>query len=156
MDLDDFKSVNDSLGHGAGDSRLTAIADRLRESVRPGDTVARLGGDEFALLLQSSDGARYVAESILERVGQPIVIDQREVVARASIGIAISGGEEAADDLLRNADVAMYLAKSRGKSRAVLPLRTAVSIQEQSGKYRGASESRATPLARDSSSPRTV
>ncbi|MFL6205466.1 MAG: putative bifunctional diguanylate cyclase/phosphodiesterase, partial [Acidimicrobiales bacterium] len=119
IDLDDFKLVNDSLGHGAGDELLRAVADRLRGCLRSGDTPARLGGDEFAVLLEDAPDTQAVievAERILDALHEPVVIEGREVYARASIGIATrSGPTTTSDELLRNADLAMYTAKANGK-----------------------------------------
>jgi diguanylate cyclase (GGDEF)-like protein/PAS domain S-box-containing protein len=119
IDLDDFKLVNDSLGHGAGDELLRAVADRLRGCLRSGDTPARLGGDEFAVLLEDAPDTQAVievAERILDALHEPIVIEGREVYARASIGIATRRGPATtSDELLRNADLAMYTAKANGK-----------------------------------------
>jgi diguanylate cyclase (GGDEF)-like protein/PAS domain S-box-containing protein len=122
MDLDNFKSVNDSLGHGAGDVLLTKVAERVQTCLRPGDTVARLGGDEFAILLEDihdvADATR-VADRVFDALQAPFQLESKELVVRASLGIAVSGGagtgETDADRLLRDADVAMYVAKSRGK-----------------------------------------
>ena len=119
IDLDDFKMVNDSLGHGAGDQLLQAVADRLRGCLRSGDTPARLGGDEFAILLEDApdaDAVVEVAERILDALHAPVVIEGREIYARASIGIATRRGTATTpDELLRNADLAMYTAKANGK-----------------------------------------
>ncbi len=119
VDLDDFKLVNDSLGHGAGDELLRAVADRLRASLRSGDTPARLGGDEFAVLLEDAPDAMAVvevAERILDSLRTPIVVEGREVYVRASIGIATRRGPDTTpEELLRNADLAMYTAKANGK-----------------------------------------
>jgi diguanylate cyclase (GGDEF)-like protein/PAS domain S-box-containing protein len=120
IDLDDFKTVNDSLGHPAGDTLLRAVAERLRACVRPGDTAARLGGDEFGVLLEETneEAAAEIAERIHEAMAQPFTIDARQLAVTASIGIAsteVSG--RTADELLRNADAAMYTAKARGKGR---------------------------------------
>ena len=121
MDLDNFKSVNDGLGHSAGDRLLVEIAERLRRCLRPGDTAARFGGDEFAVLLEdlvSMDEATIVAERIFAALKPPFETDGKELFVRASAGIALGhGGGEDADELLRNADVAMYVAKSHGKGR---------------------------------------
>jgi diguanylate cyclase (GGDEF)-like protein len=121
LDLDGFKAVNDSLGHAAGDLLLTAVADRLADSIRPTDTCARLGGDEFAVLLEdlaSPNDWQVVANRMLESLRQPFQLDGKEMFVRASIGVAVRGeGAEDADELLRNADVAMYMAKSQGKNR---------------------------------------
>jgi diguanylate cyclase (GGDEF)-like protein/PAS domain S-box-containing protein len=117
MDVDDFKTINDSLGHEAGDMVLVEVALRIAAAIRPGDTVARLGGDEFAFLLEdvtdASDGERVVARIIAE-LARPISVGSGQVVVGASTGIAVGG--DAGDDvsaLLRNADVAMYTAKRR-------------------------------------------
>ncbi|MCC7054928.1 MAG: EAL domain-containing protein [Gemmatimonadaceae bacterium] len=121
LDLDDFKEINDSLGHAAGDSLLMQGADRLRACLRAGDTAARLGGDEFAVLLEgcNEDGeeAMHVAERISMAFARPFSLENREAFSTASIGVAINSGTEAGEDLLRNADLAMYLAKRRGKAR---------------------------------------
>ena len=123
LDLDDFKSVNDTLGHEVGDRLLVAVGSRIASTLRPGDTVARLGGDEFAVLLRNLEDektAARVAERITRQLTTPFSIDGREMAVRASIGIAgIVSGQEAADELIRNADVAMYIAKSKGKGRFV-------------------------------------
>jgi diguanylate cyclase (GGDEF)-like protein len=120
LDLDNFKVINDSLGHETGDGMLIAIAQRLRACVRPGDTVARLGGDEFTILLEDVDDAcrvARVAERVAAALRAPLVIGGREVFTTASIGIAIStGGDEMPGDLLRDADTAMYQAKTGGKA----------------------------------------
>ncbi|MGH2778503.1 MAG: putative bifunctional diguanylate cyclase/phosphodiesterase, partial [Actinomycetota bacterium] len=120
LDLDDFKTVNDSLGHEAGDELLVAVAARLRRCLRPSDTIARLGGDEFAILLEaeSVDSASMVAERTVKAIEEPISLGDREVVIHASVGIELGDSRQhSAGDLLRNADVAMYVAKSGGKAR---------------------------------------
>ena len=117
-DLDGFKTVNDSLGPSAGDRLLAAVADRLRECLRPADTVARLGGDEFAVLLEELRGpgdAARAAQRILNALEAPFDLAAREVYVTVSIGIATGRGD--ADTLLRDADLAMYRAKSEGKGR---------------------------------------
>ena len=117
LDLDDFKTINDSLGHGAGDGLLVAVAERLRASVRPGDVVARLGGDEFAVLLDQTaiDAAERAAKRLVQALRAPFVLHGHEMSIHASIGIAGHYGASTADELLRNADVAMYSAKDNGK-----------------------------------------
>ncbi len=121
IDLDDFKTVNDSLGHAAGDEVLREVGERLKSAVRPTDTVARFGGDEFAVLLDGvmgSEDAADAAARILRALDLPVGIDGKNVFPRASIGICLVGEEletPAAADLLRNADVAMYMAKRDSK-----------------------------------------
>ncbi|HEU4700356.1 MAG TPA: EAL domain-containing protein [Gemmatimonadales bacterium] len=120
IDLDNFKNVNDSLGHAMGDRLLVDAAARLGRCVRQGDTIARLGGDEFAILVEDADHLPdivQVAERVTAALAQPFPLDGKEVFVSASIGIASHTGEESTDDLLRNADVAMYIAKTRGKGR---------------------------------------
>jgi diguanylate cyclase (GGDEF)-like protein/PAS domain S-box-containing protein len=120
MDLDDFKTVNDSLGHQAGDELLVLVGHRLRASLRPADTAARLGGDEFAILLEDvgEEHAELTAERIRDAFTEPFDIAGREVYVRASIGLALAGdGATDPTSLLRNADVAMYHAKAAGKGR---------------------------------------
>ena len=123
LDLDDFKAVNDTLGHDVGDQLLAAVGARIASTLRPGDTVARLGGDEFAVLLKNMEDeqiALRVADRITRQLLPPFSIGGKEVSMHASIGIAgLVSGQEAADDLVRNADVAMYVAKSKGKARYV-------------------------------------
>jgi diguanylate cyclase (GGDEF)-like protein/PAS domain S-box-containing protein len=121
LDIDNFKTINDSLGHSVGDELLVEVADRLRRCTRTGDTVARLGGDEFAVLLEDPDSAEVVAERIRETLGARFEIDGKELFITASVGISVSQlSQGAADELLRNADAAMYVAKSRGKGGAIL------------------------------------
>lgn len=123
LDLDNFKNVNDSLGHDAGDRLLQAAAQRLVKSTRPSDTVARLGGDEFAILLEGlrneSDVER-IAGPISASFSQPLLVDGRETETTASIGVACSRPGDDAEQLLRNADIAMYNAKAAGKARCVV------------------------------------
>jgi diguanylate cyclase len=124
IDLDDFKAVNDSYGHEAGDELLVAIGQRLRGAIRDGDTAARLGGDEFVIVLPACADPLVpirVAERILASLAAPFEFAGFSLTAHASIGVAVAGpDDQAADDLVRNADVAMYLAKSRGKGRIEL------------------------------------
>src|SRR3954449_7413129 len=118
LDLDGFKEINDSLGHAAGDVLLTLVAQRLRSCVRPSDMVARLGGDEFAILVEDAEhdvDAHALAARILASLTTPFTVDAREVYVNASIGIAAADPTvELSDQLLRNADLAMYRAKSAG------------------------------------------
>ncbi len=120
MDLDDFKDVNDHMGHDAGDAVLAAVGRRLIASVRPKDLACRLGGDEFAVLLPdiaSLDAARQAALRLLDSLTAPIEVEGVAVRVSASVGIAYRAAGEAmeTDDLLRRSDVAMYHAKARGK-----------------------------------------
>jgi diguanylate cyclase (GGDEF)-like protein len=121
IDLDDFKTFNDSLGHSAGDELLTAVAERLRLCVRPSDVIARLGGDEFAVMVQDTGGVRQnavaVACRILESFMEPVEAAEQLISVHLSIGIATSEGTRKADGLIRNADLAMYKAKETGKGR---------------------------------------
>jgi len=121
IDLDRFKVINDSLGHSVGDELLQALTRRIERCVRPGDTVARLGGDEFTILLDdigSSSDATRVADRIQHELSQPFTLRGHEVFTSASIGIALSAtGYDRAEDLLRDADIAMYRAKALGKAR---------------------------------------
>jgi diguanylate cyclase (GGDEF)-like protein len=119
LDVDDFKTVNDSLGHAAGDRLLVSVADRVRKSLRGTDTAARLGGDEFGVLLQGDDArqAEVVAQRLLDAFRMPITVQGREMFTTVSIGVAGSRGDQKATDLLRNADAAMYAAKRNGKAR---------------------------------------
>lgn len=121
LDLDDFKVINDSLGHKVGDRLLITMGDRLAACLRPGDMVARLGGDEFTVLVHNINDpqdAVGVAHRIIEKVKQPFSLEGHDVFITTSIGIALSvSGEDGPDELLTNADVAMYEAKNKGKSR---------------------------------------
>jgi diguanylate cyclase (GGDEF)-like protein/PAS domain S-box-containing protein len=122
-DLDNFKVVNDSLGHKTGDRLLVAVSKRIRTLLRPGDTVARLGGDEFVFLLEDTDvaGAVRVAERVSEELRAPFSLSGRQLFVTASVGVSVGGldGKHAAD-LLRDADLAMYRAKHSGKARYAL------------------------------------
>ncbi len=132
-DLDHFKLVNDTMGHSRGDALLQAVADRLRAIVRAGDTVARLGGDEFAILLEDLDDEReaeQTAERVLAALARPFPLDGREVFVGASVGIAVGRAGTTVDDLITDADVAMYGAKARGRGQAVhysSEMRTAIT-----------------------------
>ena len=119
LDLDNFKVINDSLGHETGDELLVTVSRRLQGCLRPSDTAARLGGDEFVVLLDVDSGvseASRVAERILGALRIPLVLQGKELVVDASIGIAVGGAGESPGDLLRDADLAMYRAKARGKA----------------------------------------
>jgi diguanylate cyclase (GGDEF)-like protein len=122
VDLDGFKAINDDLGHAAGDELLVAFAERLRGHVRPDELPARLGGDEFAVLLEA--GGREVAEDVAQRlveaVENPFSIHGRRLTVRLSIGVASASGANGVEELLANADVAMYVAKSEGLSSYAL------------------------------------
>jgi diguanylate cyclase (GGDEF)-like protein len=120
VDLDRFKSINDSLGHAAGDALLVAVAARLRSCIRPDDTAARLGGDEFALVLRDGDvaKAKAVAARIIAALREPVALNGHKICVSASIGIALNAEfETKGDTLLRNADLAMYQAKKHGCAR---------------------------------------
>jgi len=121
VDLDNFKTVNDSLGHSAGDHLLRSFAHRLVQCTRAGDTVARLGGDEFAVLIDhapTTEAAMAVARQVVETCRTPFDIDGQTVRVGASVGVAIADRTSNVERLLRNADAAMYAAKSRGKGHA--------------------------------------
>ena len=127
VDLDHFKSVNDSHGHSAGDDLLRAVAQRLQAVVRPGDLVARLGGDEFAVLLRASGDGREplrIAKRVVDSLCEPVSSGQRRLRVGASVGVAVSDGSDGhdtgVDDLLVRADQALYAAKSGGRGRHVL------------------------------------
>jgi diguanylate cyclase (GGDEF)-like protein len=117
LDCDRFKTVNDTLGHTAGDRLLCAVGDRLEQCVREGDTVARLGGDEFTILLpgiRHADNAALVAQKILEALQQPFALNNHEVFIGTSIGITLYPWDEDSETLIRHADAAMYKAKEDG------------------------------------------
>jgi diguanylate cyclase (GGDEF)-like protein len=119
LDLDDFKTVNDALGHGAGDLVLRSVAEAIRGSIRPGDTAARLGGDEFAVLLEEQSEAYeagLVAERLLTAVRTPTTVAGHPHSIGTSIGISLgASGSTTAEELMREADIAMYVAKGKGK-----------------------------------------
>jgi diguanylate cyclase (GGDEF)-like protein/PAS domain S-box-containing protein len=121
LDLDEFKSVNDSLGHPVGDALIMAVAERLRRIVRPTDTVARLGGDEFAIVQRSVDqptDATAMATRILHELSTPFDVAGHHMVISSSIGIAVAPGDGSDPDLLlKNADIALYQAKGEGRNR---------------------------------------
>jgi diguanylate cyclase (GGDEF)-like protein/PAS domain S-box-containing protein len=123
IDLDNFKNVNDSLGHDVGDRLLQTAAQRLVKCTRATDTVARLGGDEFAVLLEgvtSEDQAERIAAAVTDAFREPLHIDGNDLNVSTSVGIALSDSGDDTERLLRNADIAMYHAKSAGKGRHVL------------------------------------
>jgi diguanylate cyclase (GGDEF)-like protein/PAS domain S-box-containing protein len=123
VDLDDFKAVNDGLGHAAGDTLLCAVSGRLSECLRPSDTIARLGGDEFAVLLDGvADVAEVmtIAQRLLEVLQLPVEIDELSVTVPASLGIAIAEQGHAHTNLMRDADIALYRAKEQGKNRIAI------------------------------------
>jgi diguanylate cyclase (GGDEF)-like protein len=119
LDLDGFKSVNDTLGHPVGDDLLRAVADRLQHCTREADLVARLGGDEFAVVQQDSrqpDAAALLSERILRALGAPFVIQSHQIIIGTSIGVALADPRgSTADGLLRKADIALYSAKAAGR-----------------------------------------
>jgi len=123
IDLDNFKNVNDSLGHDVGDRLLQTAAQRLVKCTRAADTVARLGGDEFAVLLEgvtTVEQAERIAASVTEAFRVPIAIDGNEMLVTTSVGVAFSDPGDDTENVLRNADIAMYNAKSAGKGRHVV------------------------------------
>jgi diguanylate cyclase (GGDEF)-like protein/PAS domain S-box-containing protein len=120
LDLDDFKTINDSLGHAAGDQVLLEVAKRLATTIRVSDTAARFGGDEFAILLedtQSPQEAADIAERIVEALTSPLLVEDKEIIVQASLGISVADYDSSldADQLISNADAAMYIAKRDGK-----------------------------------------
>jgi diguanylate cyclase (GGDEF)-like protein/PAS domain S-box-containing protein len=120
IDLDDFKTINDGLGHTAGDALLAEVSQRLTRHLRPGDTAARLGGDEFSILVEDvtdHDTINTVAQRLIAALQQPITIDDVTVSINASVGIAVRDTTDSAHLLIRDADIAMYDAKTHGKGR---------------------------------------
>jgi diguanylate cyclase (GGDEF)-like protein/PAS domain S-box-containing protein len=135
IDLDNFKTVNDSLGHAAGDQFLSEVARRLGSCVRVGDMVARMGGDEFAVLVSGVDSkmrAPRIAERILRELAEPIEVHRRAITPSASIGIACGDDVQNAQEILRDADLALYEAKRSGKGRAQLyrPVMHAAALEQ--------------------------
>jgi diguanylate cyclase (GGDEF)-like protein len=149
IDLDDFKRLNDTLGHARGDDVLVAAARRVEESLRPSDMAARLGGDEFAVLLDDvgdDELALSIAIRLADALREPIELGDASPAIAASIGVALSGNDlgETADDLLRNADVAMYAAKGSSRGRAEVFRSTyrveAAARSELAGQLRGVAQ----------------
>jgi diguanylate cyclase (GGDEF)-like protein/PAS domain S-box-containing protein len=123
LDLDDFKFINDTHGHQAGDAVLREIGERLQHAVRNSDTVARLGGDEFAILMRGAgDDIGFAAQRLVDTVERPVFTDGRRFVVHASVGIVFADGscEETAQSLLAHADIALYEAKARDKGGIVV------------------------------------
>jgi diguanylate cyclase (GGDEF)-like protein len=125
VDLDDFKKINDTMGHAAGDELLTQVVERLRISIRPSDTPARLGGDEFAILLEdmrSVENASVVAQRVVNSIGEPFALAAGLARVQASVGVAVFEGEHdlSLDAVIEHADKAMYAAKQAGKGRVVV------------------------------------
>ncbi|GAY16208.1 bifunctional diguanylate cyclase/phosphodiesterase [Mycobacterium sp. shizuoka-1] len=139
VDLNDFKLVNDNLGHPVGDDLLIAVAHRLLDSVRTGDTVARLGGDEFAVLVEgSSEAAEVVGRRVVAAFEEPFVIAGHELLIRASVGLAIADPTEpglSTEELLRRADVAMYSAK-RSRASGVQSYHPEMQLADDAGDNR--------------------
>jgi diguanylate cyclase (GGDEF)-like protein/PAS domain S-box-containing protein len=123
LDLDRFKLINDCFGHATGDRVLCDVAERLTEALRPADTISRFGGDELTVLCEGIDGvadARLIADRLADLLGEPFMVDDGEAFLEASIGISLGGGDAVPEDLIRDADAAMYRAKERGRGRVEL------------------------------------
>jgi diguanylate cyclase (GGDEF)-like protein len=120
LDLDNFKQVNDTLGHPTGDALLVAVSDRLRSCIREIDTLARLGGDEFAIIqlgVRQPEDAASLANRITASFRQPFSVDGHQIMSGASIGVTVAPGDSASyETLMRDADIALYLAKTEGRS----------------------------------------
>ena len=131
LDLDGFKTINDTLGHAVGDRVIAAVAQRLAQGLRPGDTASRLGGDEFAVLLEDTVGptdAVLVAERLVSEIQRPLNIDGRSVAVSASVGVALPlASHSGVEDIVGDADIAMYVAKSLGTDRACCSNRSTAS-----------------------------
>jgi diguanylate cyclase (GGDEF)-like protein len=143
IDLDHFKKINDTVGHGAGDQVLQVVAQRLRACVKEGDTVARLGGDEFTIILRGiggPDGAQRVAQRLVEALKEPVNVGGRDYPVGASVGVTLFPDDGTQiDDLMRNADLAMYQAKQEGRGRAVFydrAMQRMPALAAESGLYR--------------------
>jgi diguanylate cyclase (GGDEF)-like protein len=150
IDLDNFKNVNDRFGHGKGDRALQVLAERIKATIRPGDTAGRLGGDEFAVLLEdveSPDVVGIICERLLAALSEPVELREAAPIIGASIGYALSGPDcSTSEELLRNADIAMYAAKAGGRGQVVAFRRdlldTASARAELASMLRGAESRR--------------
>lgn len=124
LDVDDFKALNDTMGHGAGDAFLIAFSQRVRSAVQGRHTVARLGGDEFAVIVETGAAeaeARQVADRVHQALRRPFSVSDRQIVVTTSVGVAVSQYRDvSATELLRVADIGLYQAKGRGKDRCVV------------------------------------
>jgi diguanylate cyclase (GGDEF)-like protein len=123
VDLDDFKAVNDQSGHASGDAVLAVVGKRLADSVRGTDVVARLGGDEFAVLAAGVEEPERVALRILDALAEPVMVGDQWYTVRASVGVVVCGGADSplsTDELLHQADAAMYEAKRQGKGGLII------------------------------------
>jgi diguanylate cyclase (GGDEF)-like protein len=146
IDLDNFKQLNDRFGHAAGDRALQILAERIKGIIRPGDTAGRLGGDEFAVLLEDVESAEVVTavcQRLLDGLALPVELESASPIVGASIGFAMSGPDSATSEaLLKNADIAMYAAKSAGRGQVVAfrrdLLETASARSELAAMLRGA------------------